>query len=175
MATNYDIIAILNRELNLANISTVLDLGCGSFLNSIYDYTAGDILTAVFKDKIIKGVDIFQPNIDWRHKFGPKGDYICEDVNTFDLSGKYDAIICHHVLEHLTQKEHDELFLKIEQSFNKYAIIGGPNGFYNNDSHIEWTGNQHEKHKIGLDPSFYESKGYKVFKIDNVFLAIKEK
>ena len=174
MATNFDVMAILRSELDMDSIDTVLDLGCGSFYNSPYDYETTDILLNIFGGKDIHAIDIYKPNIDWRKQYGPPGTYEQLDVMDFEFSKKYDLIICHHVLEHLTQEDHDKLLANIEKSFNKYSILGGPVGYHDNIIHENITGNPNEKHIIGLDPKVYEQLGYKMFYVSPVFVAIKK-
>lgn len=127
----------------------------------------------MFGNKKIRGIDIFKPNIDWRKEFGPPGVYECIDILDFDFAEKYDVVLCHHVLEHLSQEEHDVVFEKIESSFTKYSIIDGPVGYHDNTGHVKNTGNIYEEHKIGLDPAIYAQRGYKIFTVDKIFLAIK--
>jgi len=175
MATNLDVIGILKKELDLSSVFTVLDLGCGSFQNTSWDYKELDILLNMFAGKDITGVDIYAPNIQWRNKYGPPGNYICADIMDFDFSEKHDIVICHHVLEHLTIEEHDYILNKIESNFKKYSILGGPVGYHDNTYHVNQTGNPNEKHQIGLDPLVYEKLGYKMFYVEPVFIAIKKR
>lgn len=175
MASNFDVMDILKRELDLDSIRTVLDLGCGSFYNSPYDYKTTDILLNIFGGKEITGIDIYEPNIVWRNTYGPKGTYILMDILDFDFKNKYDVVICHHVLEHLTLHQHDTILFHIENAFTKYAILGGPIGYFDNFHHVSETGNPYEEHKIGLDPIDYLIMGYKIFEVTPVFVAIKER
>ncbi|MFA5366483.1 MAG: class I SAM-dependent methyltransferase [Dehalococcoidia bacterium] len=173
--TNLDVMKILRRGMNLSQVRTVLDLGCGSFLDSKFDYKVQDILLNIFGDKEIKGLDIFKPNIDWRNEFGPKGVYEQVDITKYDFNEKYDVVICHHVLEHLTQEEHDKVLENIEKTFTKYAVLGGPVGYHDNTFHVRKSGNSNEEHKIGLNPEVYKKLGYEIFLIGKVFVAIKKK
>jgi trans-aconitate methyltransferase len=176
MASNFDVMDILRRELDLSDVKTVLDLGCGSFYNSPYDYKTTDILLNIFGDKEITGIDIYKPNIEWRTAYGPKGNYILMDIIDFDFKEKFDVVICHAVLEHLTQEQHDTILNRIEDNFTKYAILGGPINYSDNSHHVNETGNPYEEHLISLNPDIYEGMGYRIFKIppDN-FVAIKER
>lgn len=175
-------IDILKQNID-PNIETVLDLGCGSFYNKPFDlFKDRDILFAVFNDKQITGVEIFEKDISWRKEYGPAGNYICMNILDFDIKEYYDVIICHHVLEHLTQKEHDIMFERIDNSDCRYIILGGPVGYSDNSVFVEIKGNEYEEHKIGLDPDFYKNNGYDIFLFvennsmcDPSFLAIKEK
>jgi SAM-dependent methyltransferase len=175
MTTNLEVMEILRRGMDLSSVRTVLDLGCGSFLNSAFDYRVQDILLNMFGDKEIKGLDIFKPNVDWRNEFGPKGVYEQADITKYDFNEKYDVVICHHVLEHLTQEEHDAVMENIEKTFTKYAVLGGPVGYHDNTYHVKKTGNSYEEHKIGLNPDVYKKLGYEVFLVDKIFIAIKKK
>lgn len=168
MATNLEVMTILKEEIDFNSVDTVLDLGCGSFFNSNFDYKVQDIPSNMFRNKKITGIDIFKTNIDWRKKYGPPGIYECINILDFNFSEKYDIVFCHHVLEHFSQEEHDIVLEKIESSFTKYSILGGPVGYHDNTHHINQTGNIYEEHKIGLNPDVYAQLDYKIF------LAIKE-
>lgn len=170
----HEIINTIKNRIDLNNISSVLDLGCGAFISREKIYPYHDMLS-IFNDKIIKCIDIFEDNILWRQKHGPIGDYECMNILDYKFKEKYDVIICHHVLEHLKQEEHDIIFEKIDNSDCKYIILGGPIGESDNDSWVLKTKNSYEKHLIGLNPLFYENKGYEINLYDNAFLAIKEK
>ena len=169
------VISILKDKLNLDKIQTVLDLGCGSFYKkSLNRVKERDILSTVFNKKQITGIDIFEEDIKWRKLHGPNGNYICMNILDFEIKEHYDVIICHHVLEHLTQEEHDVLFNRIEKAECNYIILGGPVGYSDNSSFVELKGNMHEEHKIGLHPDFYLENGYNIFNHGTSFLAIKE-
>lgn len=171
-----NVIKTLKEELNLANINTILDLGCGSFYGHQEGlYRKRDILTTMFTGKDITGLDIFDQDIAWRKEYGPPGDYRVMNILDFSIDTHYDIIICHHTLEHLTKAEHDTIFNRIESASYKYAILGGPIGYSPNKEFEICTGNAAQEHNMELQPSFYEDVGYKIFTFDNVFLAIKEK
>jgi len=171
---------MLKEKLDLNSITTVLDLGCGSFVSHPMHFPENDLLYSVFNSKDIKGIDIFEADVLWRRKNGPPGDYICMNILDYDIKDDFDVIICHHTLEHITQEEHDIIFNRIENMNYKYAILGGPVGKSNNDLCITKTNNKYQKHLINLDPSLYEKHGYDIYifselNCDDAFLAIKEK
>ena len=168
MATNLDIIKILKEELE--PVGSVLDLGCGSFYNSPYDYKEWDILRNVFSGCKITGLDIYDKNIEWRREYGPEGVYVQMDILNYLFDKEYDLVICHHVLEHLTRTEHDYILKRIKDVAKKYIVIGGPVGFSDNAHHVEETGNPYEEHKIGLNPEDYPE--FKRFFVEPVFLGI---
>lgn len=176
------VISILKQQI-YPNVKTVLDLGCGSFHNRTMDlFYEHDILLNVFNGKQITGIDIFEKDILWRKEHGPIGNYICINILDYDIKEYYDVIICHHVLEHLTQKEHDIILERIEKANCRYIILGGPVGYSDNSVFVEIKNNEYEEHKIGLDPEFYENSGYNIFLFaktgstcDPSFLAIKER
>jgi trans-aconitate methyltransferase len=129
------VIKTLKDKISSSNITTVLDLGSSSFdgqpIDNFHNY---DILFNVFNGKAITGIDIFEKDVDWRKNNGPEGEYLCMNILDFKPEKKYDVVLCHHMLEHLTQEAHDIVFELIENSFSKYAIIGGPIGESGNDS-----------------------------------------
>lgn len=175
MASNLDVMEIVRREVDLSSVNTVLDLGCGSFYKHPLKYEEHDLLYNLFRDKDITGVDMFEPNIAWRNEHGPQGTYLLADMVTFDYSRKFDLILCHHSLEHLSIFDCNKVLEGIEQGFVKYAIIGGPIGYHDNSAHMSATGNPHEVHRIGLHPFFFEKLGYMVFPIYPAFVAIKKR
>lgn len=170
-----NVIKTLKEQIDLAAVSTILDLGCGSFHGHKDElYKERDILTTVFSGKDITGIDIFEEDIVWRNKYGPPGKYILKNIMDFDITCAYDVIICHHTLEHLTQEEHDTILNRMEEASYKYLILGGPVGYSPNTAFEVSTGNIHQRHQIGLQPVFYKDRGYKIFIFDSAFLAIKE-
>lgn len=97
------------------------------------------------------------------------------NILDFKIIKYYDVIMCHHVLEHLTQKEHDVMLERIDNADCKYIILGGPVGYSDNSVFVELKGNKYEEHKIGLSYKLYEKNGYIIFLHGPSFLAIKEK
>ena len=61
------VVNTLKLKINLKYVKSVLDLGCGSFYNKPLSLVKErDILSTVFKDKEITGIDIFDKDILWR-------------------------------------------------------------------------------------------------------------
>jgi len=169
------VIEILNNRIDFNKINTVLDLGCGSFYNKSFDLFPERDVLSVFTGKNITAYDIFEKDIEWRKEYGPLGNYSCMDILDVDIKERHDVIICHHVLEHLTQKDHDEMFKRIDSANCKYIILGGPVGYSDNSVFVKIKENKYEEHKIGLDPEFYNNNGYEIYNFGPSFLAIKEK
>lgn len=63
------VINTLKLKINLKYVKSILDLGCGSFYNRPQALVKEhDILSTVFKNKEITGIDIFDKDISWRKK-----------------------------------------------------------------------------------------------------------
>jgi len=168
------VIETLKKEID-PNVEKILDLGCGSFYNKSIDlFKKRDILFTVFNNKTITALDAFEKDINWRKEHGPKGNYICMNILDYNIEDYYDVVICHHVLEHLSQQEHDIMFDRIDNAKCRYIILGGPIGLSDNSTVQEMKDNIYEEHKIGLDPKFYSDCGYTIFSHGISFLAIKE-
>ena len=172
MPTNIDIINII-KPLLPETLSSVLDIGCGQ-LWPPYTEKEQDILGSLFSGKMITAIDGCDHVINWREQNGPVGNYILGTIpDILKTVDKHDVVICHHVLEHLSKEDQDKTIKYIETLATKMIIIGGPEGYHCNDEHMINTKNPFEKH---LDPIFsddFQQKGYKIWKIHPVFLAIK--
>ncbi|GFE59659.1 class I SAM-dependent methyltransferase [Geobacter sp. AOG2] len=172
MTTNLDIIPLIKQFIS-PEVATVLDVGCG-FLDSHYDLYEHDLLWTCFAGKDIVGIDAFGPNIQKREQFGPKGVYLEMMAEDIDVLAPRDLVICHHVLEHLSKDSFDKVMKSILSLAKKQIIIGGPIGYVDNSYHVEFTGNQYEKHEIGLDPEYFKKLGFKVYYLPPVFIAFMD-
>lgn len=129
-AKNSDIIPLIKNNLS-SEVISILDIGCGKLWDG--NSEEEDILLSLFKERKyeITGVDIFKDCIDWRKENGPKGEYIQLDMRNIDaLNRKYDLIIAHHVLEHLTKDESLLLLKNIELKAKKTDNNWSTNWFH---------------------------------------------
>ena len=170
---NSDIIPFIKNNL-IKNIVTVLDVGCGRLWDN--NPKNEDILFSLFDSPRYKitGIDIFEDCILWRKKNGPIGDYLVMDArNLKDLQGQFDVVIAHHVLEHFFKEESISLLNLIEKKTLKQIVIGTPIGFTNTEYAVKLHNNENERHLCAWYPEEFEKRGYNVFKIKNVLLAVK--
>lgn len=92
-------LAAIPVNLNLANVSTVLDLGCGSGWLSIYLARDG------FK---VTGIDLATHAIELAAQWAKQEDLHDTDFQAADISdvkfeqGKFDAVVANSIFEHLT-------------------------------------------------------------------------
>jgi len=153
---------------------TVLDVGCGKLWEG--NSKSEDILFSLFADLRYKitGIDIFEECISWRKENGPPGVYLTMDAKKLrDLSGKFDLVIAHHILEHMNKEESQNLLEEMERKALKQVIIGAPIGFTNTEYAVTSHRNPYERHFCAWFPEEFERRGYQVYKIKNVFLAFK--
>lgn len=156
------------------DIVTVLDVGCGKLWDN--NPKSEDILFSCFDNQKYKitGIDIFSECIDWRKKNGPPGVYLTMDAKKLrDFAGKFDLVIAHHILEHMNKEESQNLLEEIERKALKQIIIGAPIGFTNTEYAVTLHRNPYERHFCGWFSEEFERRGYRVYKIKNVFLAFK--
>jgi len=172
-AKNSDVIPIILSNIR-KDIVTVLDIGCGKLWDN--NPRGEDILFSCFDNPKYKitGIDIFPECIDYRKRYGPRGDYLVMDVRSLqDLPNKFDLIIAHHVLEHMDKKESREILKEIEKKAKKQIIIGAPIGFTNTEYAVSLHNNPFELHRCGWKPEEFKQRGYSIHIIKNVFLAFK--
>ena len=170
---NSDIIPYIKKSLR-DDIVTVLDVGCGKLWEG--NSKSEDILFSLFADLRYKitGIDIFEECISWRKENGPPGVYLTMDAKKLrDLSGKFDLVIAHHILEHMNKEESQNLLEEMERKALKQVIIGAPIGFTNTEYAVTSHRNPYERHFCAWFPEEFERRGYQVYKIKNVFLAFK--
>ncbi len=87
-----------------AEISTVLEVGCGSF--EYYSYFFGSLRMEY------TGLDISQDIIDFRKKINPEQKFVCADFWKYKPPMKYNLVYHHMVLSGLLSTERNLLLLK---------------------------------------------------------------
>lgn len=107
---NYEYIIKYIRKLSP---NSILDLGCG----------LGDMLINLDEVKYRTGVD---SDVRFAQKRSNLVKWIEEDVELFDNLGDYEFIICHHVIEHLTNPVNFIKRIYNRMDKNSILIIGTP-------------------------------------------------
>jgi SAM-dependent methyltransferase len=142
-----------NLKNELANCSTVLDLGCGN--NSLLQH---------FSVPSSVGVDLFNPYLQESKKKKYHTQYIKADIRKLEFKPKsFDAVIAFDVLEHLTKEEGTELLGRMEKWARMKLIILTPNGFMQQDS---YDNNPLQKHRSGWTVEELKRSGFAVFGIN---------
>jgi len=140
-------------ERNLADCSTVLDVGCG------HSSPLGQ-LKGKFKSE---GIEIYQKTLLQSKKNKTHDKYTLGDIrnlSTIYKNKSFDACINIDVIEHFTKKESLKLIKDMENIATKKVIILTPNGFL--EQHA-YDGNPHQEHKSGWKKEDLEKLGYKVY------------
>jgi predicted SAM-dependent methyltransferase len=94
------------------------------------------------------------------------------DAKEVKTLGKFDVVICNHVIEHLEKNEGIKLLNDLE-SIGKTIIIGTPVGYVDTEYNVKLHNNEFERHQCGWMPDEFKNKGYMIKIIKNSFMAIK--
>jgi len=107
----------INRLHQINGIERILDLGCG--IGILVDLLAKN-------GYVVDGVDSSEANIDYARRY-KKGNYLLQDIESFDTGKKYDLMIASHLIEHL--RAPDKFFKKVKTSMQKggFLYIATPN------------------------------------------------
>ena len=140
---------------------TVLDVACGygrwgNLIQSNF-WEAG-----LSKPPIIDGFDGFLPNVE-----------LCNQHNCYRhvwhqtmpslLSGNWDTVLVCEFIEHLEQKNVEEVMDILEASANKRIIFSTPNWLYYRGGGETITGfNDLEAHLSYISRDFFRNRGYKL-------------
>lgn len=140
-------------EKELADMKTVLDVGCGSW----------SPLANVKKNFYSVGIDIHKPSIEEIQKKKIHDEYKIGDVLRIDKLFKpksFDAVIALDVVEHFKKKEGLDLIKQMETIAKKKVIILTPYGF---TIQHPVDGNPFQAHKSGWEIRDFKKYGYKVY------------
>ncbi len=136
-------------EKDLADCSSVVDLGCG--INSMLRYC--DVTYKL-------GVDSYEPYLVESKAKGIHDDYIQADIRELILEPKsFDAVVLLAVIEHLSKEEGHAIIKKMEGWARKKVILTTTNGYLFQD---DYDGNPLQEHKSGWDIKELRDLGFKV-------------
>ncbi|AFY58271.1 methyltransferase, cyclopropane fatty acid synthase [Rivularia sp. PCC 7116] len=125
------------RIIAVANISgykksgRVLDLGCGRGELSYYFASQGFSVTSIDYSK--NAIELAQKCFDGDEQLRDNVEFICNDVCSVELSGKYDLAVASDIIEHLNFTEVDRLYQKVSQSLYRnglFVLHTFPNSWY---------------------------------------------
>ncbi len=135
-------------QTELANCSTVLDIGCGP--SSPIQYCKHLTYTV--------GVEAFPPYVEKAQKLKTHTKIINKNIQDLKFESKsFDAVVLIEVIEHLPKEVVQELIHKAEKWAKKKIIITSPNGFI---PQTEIDGNPMQKHLSGWDLKTMKSLGF---------------
>lgn len=140
-------------ERELADMDTVLDVGCGSW----------SPLENIKRNFHSVGVDIHSPSIKEIKKLKIHNEYKIGDVLTINKLFKkksFDAVIALDVVEHFAKKEGNHLIDQMESLATKKVIIVTPYGF---TKQTPYDGNPYQEHKSGWYINEFKKRGYRVY------------
>ncbi len=144
---------VVQRNLNKANVKTVLDLGCGTGTTGIrFNQNNQYLLT---------GVDIFAPYLEECLRTGKYAKVKSGDFKKklkFKSKG-FDAVVCLETIEHLSKKDGLKLIGEAERTAKKVVIFTCPMGKAIQESYDE---NKYQKHLSSWFPGEFTKRGYKV-------------
>ena len=103
----------------------------------------------------------------------PTGEYLVLDAkNILDLlPRKFDIVLAHHIIEHFSKEDGENLLSNMFQLASKQIIIGCPDGFTNTNYAVALHGNEYERHLSWWSKEDFEKLGFKMMKIKNVLLG----
>jgi SAM-dependent methyltransferase len=143
---------LINRlRRDLADCSTVLDLGCGP----------SSLLRHINTIKYSVGVEYWSPSIETSRRSEIHNHYIQGDICDvkFDTDS-FDAVILFDVIEHIEQLEAYRVLQRAKVWARKKVIIVVPNGRCEQDTDID--GNLKQQHLSEWSPEILSSFGFEV-------------
>jgi cyclopropane fatty-acyl-phospholipid synthase-like methyltransferase len=160
---------ILNYiKINFPPSSLILKFYGLQNYNSVLDIASGKhSVLSVFDNKYKVGIEIYEEYINISKKSKIHHEYILGDVTKMNLDEilpKFEAVILFDLVEHLTEKECDDLIKKIESYSNiKFVAVKTPSTYIDQD---EYDGNIYQSHKSFINPEFFRRKGYTILGSD---------
>ena len=115
------------------NISTILEVGCGTGIYPIKH-------RALFSDMQYVGIDISQSAIE-QCKKNSNFEFICADFIKLHTSQKYDLVFSHAVIDHVY--DITAFISKLITVSNKYTYVSSYRGFFPNllQHKMKWNNN----------------------------------
>ena len=146
----YGMIALELREMR-----TVLDVGCGS----------NSPLSKIKKHFYCVGVDIHKPSIAASRQQKIHDEHVVGNVFDIDklLRGKrFDAVVALDLIEHLPKEKGWKLLRKMTKLAKKKVLLLTPNGFI---KQTPVDGNEFQKHLSGWSVDDFKQMGYQIYGI----------
>jgi 2-polyprenyl-3-methyl-5-hydroxy-6-metoxy-1,4-benzoquinol methylase len=137
---------------HLKDCDTVLDVGCGKFMNLRWLGVNNTV-----------GIDGYEPDLNEALRRGTHDKLVLGNVCNLDEHFKpnqFDAVIALDVIEHLTKDDGSRMLQSMERIARRKIIIFTPNGFLP-QHHLERSDLQ--EHLSGWEVSEMQSQGYHVF------------
>ncbi len=142
---------------SLGNPRTILDLGCGdgSFMKFISKGKDGQITGIdIFKDVVIKA------RASGAYDLVIQGDVIKESRKLIKQKKRFDTVFSCQLIEHMNQKDGEELLSLINQLAINRAVVATPRGFVEAE---DLSGhNPHRHHISGWSIEAFSKRGYRV-------------
>jgi len=143
---------------SLGNPRTILDLGCGD----------GSFMRFISKGKGCKivGIDIFKDVVIKAKNSGAydlvmQGDVIKESRKLIKQKKRFDTVFSCQLIEHMNQKDGEQLLSLIDQLAINRAVVATPQGFVEAE---DLSGhNPHRHHISGWSKEAFAKKGYRVY------------
>lgn len=160
------------RALIPPDARSILDVGCGMMHGD--DPLTEDILHEVCRGGRyeVTGIDAFPECVRWRERIGPPGDYRVMDARDVRTLGRrFDVVICHHVIEHLSKDDGRRLLDALEGMYDRLLVVATPIGFVDTEYNVRLHRNELERHLCGWEPGEFRRMGYDVLEIKNQFIA----
>ena len=113
------------------NSGSLLDLGCGRGELSYHFANQGFSVTSI--DYSQNAIELAQKCFDGDEHLKENVEFICNDICSVELSGKYDLAIASDVIEHLSFAEVDTLYKKVSEYLNNdglFVLHTFPNYWY---------------------------------------------
>lgn len=148
-----DLFYYKSLEKELKGMSSVLDVGCGSW----------SPLGNIKKNFYSEGIDIHEPSIKEIKKKKIHNKYKVGDIlklNLFFKPKSFDAVIALDVIEHFEKKDALILIKKMENIAKKKVVIFTPYGF---TVQHPYDGNPFQEHKSGWYIDEFKKMGYLVY------------
>ncbi|MBF0216415.1 MAG: methyltransferase domain-containing protein [Candidatus Omnitrophica bacterium] len=151
--------------IKLIKGESVLDVACGyglwGHLISTNSWEAG-----LTKSPSVDGLDAFTPNVEICARSGWYRR-TWQQILPSDLNGSWDTVLAIEFLEHLEQKNVNEVVDLLESRAKERIIFSTPNYPFSREGLTTPSGfNQYEAHRSYISRRFFKQRGYKLIGVD---------